>query len=131
MSYTETDHNNNQTHKLLNSRTQTLSIIHTIKNHQKSMEHTFQIPKPLFLGFLFNTETHLLVEPEHFLKVGETVELQEIDSYSTRKTGRVLQKTIFQIAKHNLNDIQDHYYQLTLLNHDQYERLNKLPGLAT
>lgn len=95
------------------------------------MTHTFSVPKPLFLALLFNTETHLLVEPEHFLTVGESVELHEIDSYRGTKTGRKLNKVIFQIAKHNLNDIQDHYYQLTLLNRDQYERLNKLPGIAT
>jgi len=95
------------------------------------MKHEIVLPKPLFLSYLFNTNHELIVDEEDVLSVGDELELIEADGQRLKPTGRKLTKVVYQIRKPSLYKGEETYMQLTIVNTDQYNRLNKLPGLQT
>ena len=94
-------------------------------------QHEFLIPKPLFLSFLFHTNSHLIVDSDEYLAAGDDVELIEVHKYTGIPTGRSLKRMIFQVAKYPTPQPEDSYSQITIVTDEQYNRLQKLPGLKT
>ena len=98
-----------------------------IKLNPKAMKtHEFHIPRPLFLSILFRTNATLIIDNDDNVEKGHAVELIEVDQYNLKPTGRKLTKIIYDIKKPTGTKLTETYYQLTIVDLEQYNRLSKI-----
>ena len=81
------------------------------------MARTFEIEieQQAFIAFLFNTAIHLQLEPDHEAQKGDIVKLIEVETLLQTKTGRILERMVYDVRdKRSYKGLND-FKELTIL----------------